>query len=62
MVRVVEPVGSEMYIHLAAEDATRVIARAPADTQVAVDERVGLEIAPEKVHLFRNDTAERIGP
>jgi multiple sugar transport system ATP-binding protein len=62
MVRVVEPVGSEMYIHLAAEDATRVIARAPADTQVAVDERVGIEIAPEKVHLFRNDTGERIGP
>jgi multiple sugar transport system ATP-binding protein len=62
VVRVVEPVGSEMYIHLLTEDGTRVVARAPADTRVAVDERVAVAIPPNKVHLFRDDTGERIGP
>jgi multiple sugar transport system ATP-binding protein len=62
VVRVVEPVGSEMYIHLASGDATRVVARAPADTQVKVDERVAVEIPPGKVHIFRSDTGERLGP
>jgi ABC-type sugar transport system ATPase subunit len=62
VVHVIEPVGSEMYIHLATGDETRVVARAPADTQVRVDERVGLDIPPDKVHLFRSDTGERIGP
>ncbi len=62
VVHVIEPVGSEMYIHLATGDERRVVARAPADTQVRVDERVGLEIPPDKVHLFRSDTGERIGP
>ncbi|KPK74770.1 MAG: hypothetical protein AMS25_19145 [Gemmatimonas sp. SM23_52] len=62
VVHVIEPVGSEMYIHLATGDERRVVARTPADTQVRVDERVGLEIPPDKVHLFRSDTGERIGP
>ncbi len=62
VIRVVEPVGSEMYIHLAAEDETRIVARVPADARVAVDERVGVAIPPGKVHLFRNDTGARIGP
>ncbi|UCC82525.1 MAG: TOBE domain-containing protein, partial [Gemmatimonadota bacterium] len=62
VVRVVEPVGSEMYIHLLSENGTRLVARASADTRVAVDERVGVQIAPDKVHLFRDDTGERIGP
>ncbi|UCF18808.1 MAG: ABC transporter ATP-binding protein [Gemmatimonadota bacterium] len=62
LVRVVEPVGSEMYIHLETGDGTRLVARAPADTVVAADQTVGVEIAPGKVHLFRSDTGERIGP
>jgi hypothetical protein len=36
--------------------------RAPADTQVKVDERVAVEIPPGKVHIFRSDTGERLGP
>jgi multiple sugar transport system ATP-binding protein len=60
-VRVVEPVGSEMYIHLVTEGGTRVVARAPADTQVAVDERVAVGIPPDKVHLFSDDSGKRIG-
>ncbi|MGD2153467.1 MAG: sn-glycerol-3-phosphate ABC transporter ATP-binding protein UgpC [Gemmatimonadales bacterium] len=62
LVRVVEPVGSEMYIHLLTESGTRVVARAAADTRVAVDERVAVAIPPDKLHLFRDDTGERIGP
>jgi multiple sugar transport system ATP-binding protein len=62
VVRVVEPVGSEMYIHLLTGSGTRVVARAPADTGVAVDERVALAIPPDRVHLFRDDSGERIGP
>jgi ABC-type sugar transport system ATPase subunit len=62
LVRVVEPVGSEMYIHLLTESGTRVVARAPADTRVAVDERVAVQIPPGKVHLFSDDSGERIGP
>ncbi|UCC75133.1 MAG: ABC transporter ATP-binding protein [Gemmatimonadota bacterium] len=62
VVRVVEPVGSEMYIHLLTQDGARVVVRAPADTRVAVDERVAVAIPPDKVHLFRDDTGERIGP
>ncbi|UCC73440.1 MAG: ABC transporter ATP-binding protein [Gemmatimonadota bacterium] len=62
VVRVVEPMGSEMYIHLATEYGTRVVVRAPADARVAVDERVAVAIPPEKVHLFRSDSGERIGP
>ncbi len=62
LVRVVEPVGSETYIHLEAGDGTRLVVRTPADTEVAADQRVGVEIAPSKVHLFRSDTGARIGP
>jgi multiple sugar transport system ATP-binding protein len=62
LARAVEPLGSEMYIHLSAADGTRVVVRAAADTQVAVDQNVGLKISPAAVHLFRNDTGERIGP
>jgi ABC-type sugar transport system ATPase subunit len=61
-VRVVEPVGSEMYVHLASSTGARVIARVPADTQVSVDQQVSLEIPPGKVHLFRSDTGNRIEP
>jgi multiple sugar transport system ATP-binding protein len=60
-VRVVEPVGSEVYIHLDTAAGERVIVRAAADTQVSVDRRVGIKVPPGKVHLFRKDTAERIG-
>jgi multiple sugar transport system ATP-binding protein len=62
VVRVVEPIGSEMYIHMATADGAGLVVRTPADTQVGVDDSVGIEIPPAKVHLFRNDTGERIGP
>ncbi len=60
--RVVEPIGSEIYVHLETESAARVILRAPADTNVRVDETIGIEIPPAKVHLFQGATGERIGP
>jgi len=62
LVRVVEPIGSEIYVHVDTAAETRIVIRAPADARAEVDERVTLEIAPSKVHLFRNDTGERIGP
>jgi multiple sugar transport system ATP-binding protein len=61
-VRVVEPIGSEKYVHLDCADGTRVIARVAADQLVKVDDRVCVDIPPAKVHLFRRDTGERIGP
>jgi multiple sugar transport system ATP-binding protein len=60
-VRVVEPVGSEMYVHLTAGDGARVVARVPADSHVSVDESVNVEIPTDKIHLFRADTGERVG-
>jgi multiple sugar transport system ATP-binding protein len=62
IVRVVEPVGSEMYVHLDCPDGARAVARVPADQTVSVDEQVGVEIPAVSVHLFRQDSGERIGP
>ncbi len=62
LVRVIEPIGSEQYVHLDTVDGTRVIARVAADVRVAVDANVGVEIPPAKVHLFRQPNGERIGP
>jgi multiple sugar transport system ATP-binding protein len=62
VVRVVEPVGSEMYVHLASGAGTRVVARAPSDTPITVDQQVSVEIPPGKLHLFRSDTGVRIAP
>jgi multiple sugar transport system ATP-binding protein len=62
VVRVVEPLGSEMYVHLEDAGSARVVARVPADTRIAVDERVCIDIPPAKVHLFRDDGGARIGP
>jgi multiple sugar transport system ATP-binding protein len=62
VVRVVEPIGSEVLVHMVTADGTRVVARAPADSAVRVDESVWVEIPPAKVHLFRDDTGERVVP
>ena len=61
VVRVVEPIGSEVFVHLESADGTRVVARVPADQKIAVDERLCVAIPPAKVHLFRADTGERVG-
>jgi ABC-type sugar transport system ATPase subunit len=62
VVRVVEPIGSEMYVHLDCPDGTRAVARVPADQKVSVDKQVYIEVPPGKVHLFRQDSGERIVP
>ncbi|NIR42728.1 MAG: ABC transporter ATP-binding protein [Gemmatimonadetes bacterium] len=62
LVRVVEPIGSEKYVHLETPDRARVVARVTADRSVAVDERVCVDIPAARAHLFREDTGERIGP
>ncbi len=61
-VRVVEPIGSEIYVHLTTADGAQVIARAPADLRVGVDERVRLEVSPTKLHVFSGASGLRIGP
>ncbi len=61
-VRVVEPLGSETYVHLETSDGARVVVRASADVGVAVDQRLGLQIPVEKAHLFRDPDGKRIGP
>lgn len=59
-VRVVEPVGSEIYLHLVSESGARLVARTRADAKVSVEERVTVHVSPKTVHLFRTDTGERI--
>ncbi len=61
-VRVVEPIGSELYVHLTTTAGATAIARAPADARVAVDERVGLELPASKLHIFGGTSGTRIGP
>lgn len=61
-VRVVEPVGSEMYVHLTSATGARVIVRAAADAQIAVGQQVSVGIPADRVHLFRSDTGVRIEP
>jgi multiple sugar transport system ATP-binding protein len=61
-VRIVEPVGSEMYVHLVSNAGDRLIARAPADTEIGVDQQVSVKLPADKVHLFRSETGVRIQP
>jgi multiple sugar transport system ATP-binding protein len=56
---VVEPVGAETYVDLLV-DGSRVIARVDPETQLAVDDVVGLSVEPRWMHLFDPDSGRAI--
>ena len=58
-VTLVEPVGSEAFVHLDA-GGQRVIARVEAAERPAAGDRVHLRVRPEDVHLFDAATGERV--
>lgn len=62
-VDVVEPLGSELLVHLELHDlATKEEFRAvvPPETPAAVDEVVGIRFRPDRLHLFDAGSGERL--
>jgi len=59
---VVEPLGSELLLHLARPDGRGEIrGLAPAERRVSVDDRVGVRFRRDRLHLFDPDGGARIG-
>jgi ABC-type sugar transport system ATPase subunit len=54
-----EPVGSEAYVHLDV-DGTRLVARVTTDERPRADETVGVAVRREDVHLFDRETGSRV--
>ncbi|MGH7507147.1 MAG: ABC transporter ATP-binding protein [Longimicrobiales bacterium] len=62
-VRIVEPLGSELRIHLnldRADERDAIIVVVPPDTPVAVEERIGVRLPRDRLHLFDADTERRV--
>jgi len=57
-VRVVEPVGSDNYLHL--DIGTEFVARVPSDVEPAVGDEVGLRFDESDIHLFHPETGEDV--
>ena len=55
----VEPVGSEAFVHLRAGDAT-IVARVDAAARPAPRERVRVGVRREDVHLFDEASGRRV--
>jgi ABC-type sugar transport system ATPase subunit len=55
----IEPVGSEAYVHLRVGD-TPVIARVPSETRPALGEDVSVEVRRVDVHLFDRESGKRV--
>ena len=59
VVEVVEPMGSETYLHLKIGDQKAIIRVSP-DCKPVVGERIGLQIDPGRIHIFKTDTGESL--
>jgi len=57
-VEVVEPIGSDNYVHLSVNDDF--LARSPADVKPEAGDEVGVGFAEEHVHLFDAETGEDV--
>ena len=57
-VEVVEPIGSDNYVHLSVNDDF--LARSPADVKPEAGDEVGVSFAEEHVHLFDAETGEDV--
>ena len=58
-VQLLEPIGSDTFVELAAGPAT-IVARVDPDLPVELGQLVRAEMAPASVHLFDRETGERI--
>ncbi|MDI3298735.1 MAG: ABC transporter ATP-binding protein [Bacillota bacterium] len=61
VVEVIEPLGAESYLHLAAGD-DRLTARTRPDLRYRVGEPLRAAVEPERVHLFDPDSQEALAP
>jgi multiple sugar transport system ATP-binding protein len=60
VVRAVEYVGADVYVHTVVGGDASVVVRAPVSARHAVGERVHVHVPPERVHLFAAD-GNRLG-
>ena len=60
VVTLIEPIGGEQIVHVTLGDGAGLVAMAPPDAPVAVDETVSLQIAPDRLHLFRTRDGRRM--
>lgn len=55
LVEVVEPLGSEIQLHVRMNSGNRMIVKAEAQNSFEVGQKLGMSIRPEKVHFFEKD-------
>jgi ABC-type sugar transport system ATPase subunit len=55
-----EPLGATLLVHARSEHGVRFRVLVAADTDVQRGHTIGVEIAPDRVHLFRSETGERL--
>jgi sn-glycerol 3-phosphate transport system ATP-binding protein len=58
---VVEPLGSDVFVHGRTDAGQEVVARLPGNARVAAGERVALAVPAVDVHRFDAETGERLG-
>jgi multiple sugar transport system ATP-binding protein len=56
----IEPIGGEQIVHVTLAEGVGLVATAPSDASVAVDDNVSLRIAPDAIHLFRARDGKRV--
>src|SRR6476620_1728790 len=56
LAEVIEPLGSDVFVHGVTDGGDAVVARLAGDTQVAPGERVALSVPAGHVHLFAEET------
>ena len=58
-VQLLEPIGSDTFVELAAGDAT-IVARVAPDAGLQIGQQVKAEMLPGRIHLFERERGERI--
>jgi sn-glycerol 3-phosphate transport system ATP-binding protein len=58
---VVEPLGSDVFVHGRTDAGEEIVARLPGNARVAPGERVALSAPAGEVHRFDTETGERLG-
>jgi sn-glycerol 3-phosphate transport system ATP-binding protein len=58
---VVEPLGSDVFVHGRTDAGDEIVARLPGNAHVTPGERVALAAPADEVHRFSTETGERVG-